>query len=259
MTTLVCLQRTAVSPEGNLKPFCVLLIFMGSVWSLFAMQELQRLRLVDLHYLNVNFPKYLITYAQHNIFFSRYLLHHLLTGSVLAVWSRIEKVYDEYNTGHANSSSHSGASTGQKRFAMRIARVVLSSSSSSQDSSEVIQQGASTSPTTNTAHDSDSIIHSISTTQSPTKRNSPRAANNTILTSPAAKASLVASPTTKTPINASISQTDITALSLVGIWVPATRIKEVLRALRKHQQEINQQKLTAPTVPHGPLNPTVLK
>lgn len=220
-----------------------------------------RLRFLYFGYLLANLPTFTNfgTYVQINVLLYRYLLHHLLTGSVLAVWSRIEKVYDEYNTGHTNSSSHSGASTGQKRFAMRIARVVLSSSSSSQDSSEVIQQGASTSPTTNTAHDSDSITHSISSTQSPTKCNSPRAAGNTMITSPAAKASLVASPTSKMPIHASISQTDVTALSLVGIWVPATRIKEVLRALRKHQQEIKQQKLAAPTVPPGPLNPAVLK
>ena len=45
---------------------------------------------------------------------SRYLHHHLLTGSVLSIWSAIQKVYDRFNKGNT------------WKYAIRVARVTLS-------------------------------------------------------------------------------------------------------------------------------------
>lgn len=36
----------------------------------------------------------------------RYLSHHLLTGAVLSVWSKIEAVYAMYNSGSSSSGSN---------------------------------------------------------------------------------------------------------------------------------------------------------
>lgn len=60
---------------------------------------------------------------------SRYLHHHLLTGSVLSIWSVIQAVYDRFNAGN------------KWKYAIRVARVTLSerthsSSSSSPDEGE---------------------------------------------------------------------------------------------------------------------------
>lgn len=56
---------------------------------------------------------------------SRYRHHHLLTGSVLSIWSVIQGVYDRFNAGN------------KWKYAIRVARVTLSErSSSSSDEGE---------------------------------------------------------------------------------------------------------------------------
>lgn len=160
----------------------------------------------------------------------RYLLHHLLTGSVLAVWGRIEAVYDMYNTAMAQ------AGAGTKRFAMRIARIVLSDAPLSAAAIAASALEGALSP------------HQVS---------SPKAAT---MKSPKSTPSKIRSPAVSSP-SPSLASSSATAIvapqrSLVGIWVPATRIKEVLRALRKHEEGVRleiQQKaaLAAAAVTNG--------
>lgn len=139
----------------------------------------------------------------------RYLLHHLLTGSVLAVWSKIEAVYAMYNSWNANTTTET-----QKRFALRVARVCINTAGpdGASDSQSPVGKGA------NKAH---------------------------------AKLSQQSSKSSKSSKEGSQSQTSqlessasAESQSLVGIWVPATRIGEVLKALKKQREA----ELNAPSV-----------
>jgi len=61
---------------------------------------------------------------------SRYRHHHLLTGSVLSIWSVIQGVYDRFNAGN------------KWKYAIRVARVTLSERSS--PSSSTLDEGEGT-------------------------------------------------------------------------------------------------------------------
>lgn len=65
---------------------------------------------------------------------SRYLHHHLFTGSVLSIWSVIQSVYDRFNAGN------------KWKYAIRVARVTLSerTDSSSSSSSSSLDEGEGT-------------------------------------------------------------------------------------------------------------------
>jgi len=56
---------------------------------------------------------------------SRYLHHHLLTGSVLSIWSVIQNVYDRFNIGN------------KWKYAIRVARVTISERTDSSQDEEV--------------------------------------------------------------------------------------------------------------------------
>jgi len=146
----------------------------------------------------------------------RYLLHHLLTGSVLAVWGRIEAVYDMYNSAMAQ------AGAGTKRFAMRIARIVLSdgplaASDTATAPASALQVGLSPAH----ARSPKASAHLVSPKNTPNKTRSPGVSSPSLSLASSSAMAIVAPQR-----------------SLVGIWVPATRIKEVLRALRKHEEGV---------------------
>lgn len=128
----------------------------------------------------------------------RYLLHHLLTGSVLAVWSRIEAVYEVYNS-YQDATNGSG----HKKFAMRIARIVLNNTEAAPGKQAL----------------------------SPAKSSSRSRASSEVATPSSSQISSL-SAIIPAPVN-----------SLVGIWVPSTRIKEVVRTLKKYQEDSTRSKM----------------
>ena len=151
----------------------------------------------------------------------RYLLHHLLTGSVLAVWSKIEAVYALYNSWNAGTSSE-----GQKRFALRIARVSIKTPLSGADSpSSPPGKGASK-------------VHAKLSQQS-------QQSSQSLQSPKSSKSGKEGSQ------GSSIQQQDggaeEEAQSLVGVWVPATRIAEVLKALKQQREaELNPKSKVPP-------------
>lgn len=134
----------------------------------------------------------------------RYLEHHLLTGSVLAVWQYVEGVYAALNAA-------SGADDGlAKRYTMRVARAVLGVATPAD------QQPAPRSP----AGKSPQKRSQRTDTPQGTPQGNPM--KSKLLSPHAVKSEAIATEAAG-------------GLSLVGIWVPHERIHMVLQALEKRQ------------------------
>lgn len=142
----------------------------------------------------------------------RYLLHHLLTGSVLAVWSKIEAVYALYNSWNAGTNTE-----GQKRFAMRIARVSIKN------------------PLSATCLSPTSSSRATGNKLSQLSQSSQQSANKSVKSSKGGKeGSQQSSSQQQQEVKEmrTVEEEEKVNISLVGIWVPATRIGEVLKALK---------------------------
>jgi hypothetical protein len=137
----------------------------------------------------------------------RYNYHHLLTGSVLNVWSRIESHYAVLNGRMAPAVE--GVTV--KRYTMRVARATIGGAASEEAKSTDAQRAVG---------------------------------SPSYSTSVAVAGSLAVSPV---PVLQAVQQEGERgdaargdALNLVGIWIPQPRIKEVLALLRTQRTEMEK-------------------
>lgn len=157
----------------------------------------------------------------------RYLPHHLLTGAVLRVWSRIEAHYAVLNN-HAAAYSEGGA----KKYTMRIARVTLGGDAAADALADAGTSSSSVSgPALKTLSPAVSPMR-LQTSRSPA--GSPVGSGRDRRAQVQGKGSLAATVPAGAD-EAKAAGAKEAALSLVGIWIPQPRIKEVLAMLEEQR------------------------
>lgn len=156
----------------------------------------------------------------------RYLMHNILCGSVLNIWKTVEAVYDLYNES-SNSHIVSAGGVDAKRFVMRVARVAVPSSTIETSKTQLVS--------TNTAVTCDKSIQ-IKQENNDNNIDSISGSVKKKTRTDAATVSFVKKERDCSSFS-SIGAAAIVhpPLSLIGVWIPPTRIAQVLKALHKQQ------------------------